>query len=101
MADTDGYYFTAAERTIINPDTEIATTEGKNAVLWYKNFKTGGKNDNEIPDDNVSMNVIYPQGDTPPQNDPAELDDRHDNHSKQLLFLSVFRESFHSTKDIC
>jgi hypothetical protein len=82
MANTDGYYFTVATKTTIDPITGIGTIDGKNAVLWYKTYKSGGKNDGETPDDIVTMNTIYPQGTAPPAQDPAILDDGFGNRSK-------------------
>jgi len=73
MANTDGYYFTVATK---RGDGPFEPTEGFNAVLWFSNFKAGGKNDNETPDLNAQMVVIYPMmKGAPVPNDPALLDD--------------------------
>jgi hypothetical protein len=82
MSYTDGYYFTVASKTTVDPVSGISTTDGNDAVLWYKNFKAGGKNDDDTPDDNVEMSPIYPFGHLPPENDPAALDDGHGRQSK-------------------
>jgi hypothetical protein len=81
---SDGYYFTVAERTTTDKNG-VGSTEGFDAVLYYKNFKAGGKNDNETPDDNVTIFVIYPQGSTPPDQDPVPLNDGQRNNSKFIL----------------
>ena len=87
MANTDGYYFTVAEKNTVDPNTGMGTSEGKNAVLWYKNFKPGGKNDGETPDDNVTMNSVYPHGQAPPDQDPVMLDDGFGNHCKHIPLI--------------
>ena len=75
MANIDGYYFTVALQTTVDPNSGISTTLGKNSVLYYKNFKAGGTNDGETPDDNIEMAPTYPHGGTPPDHDPATIDD--------------------------
>jgi hypothetical protein len=83
----DGYYFTVALKTSVDPHSGISSSEGKNAVLWYKSFKAGGTNDGETPDDTVTMAPIYPQGDLPADNDPATIDDGFRNGCKQFSFF--------------
>jgi hypothetical protein len=81
----DGYYLTIASKTTVDPQTGISSTDGRNAILWYKNFKSEGKNDGEVPDFNVEAAPIYGLGGAPPINDPATLGDDFGNDSKQYL----------------
>lgn len=83
MANTDGYYFIVAQKTTIDPNTGIGSTDGFDGVLYYKNFKAGGKNDGETPDDTVQINPIYPHAtEPPPAGDPATLTDGSEDNSK-------------------
>jgi hypothetical protein len=74
MAITDGYYFTIKEKTTIDPNTGISSTEGDYAVLYFKNFQAGGTNAG-TPDDNIHMGPIYPIPGTPPMEDPTQIRD--------------------------
>jgi hypothetical protein len=81
----DGYYFTVASRTTVDPNSGIGSAEGFDSVLWYKIYKPGG-NDGEAPDANVQMAPIYPLGGAPPQNNPATIDDGSGNGCEQPFF---------------
>ena len=57
-ANTDGYYFLIGKK-VSGDEGGIHSEEGQKIVAYYKNFKVGGKNDNETPDA-VTEAVIYP-----------------------------------------
>lgn len=65
MANIDGYYFLIGKK-ILDGQGPIHSELGKNSVAYYKNFKAGGKNDNETPDAMVDA-IIYPISKSIPQ----------------------------------
>jgi hypothetical protein len=75
MANSDGYYFTIKEKTSIDPNTGIGSTEGDYAVLYFKKFEVGGTNAGQTPDAIVPMAPIYPLGGAPPLEDPVRIKD--------------------------
>lgn len=87
---TNGYYLTIALKDTTDPSTGIGSAIGWNAILYYQNFKSGGTNDNEIPDFNLEIRQFYPLGNTPPLNDPEVLGDEFGN-SRKLSGVGIER----------
>ena len=98
MANVDGYYLVVGTKEETEPGSNppITTILGGDNAFYFTHFKAGGKNDGETPDENVTINPIFPMSPNTPAPTEVTLDDGHGNHCEQSLGVSDVNHSPHS-----
>lgn len=88
MANVDGYYLVVGtkEETIPGSNPPLSTTVGGDFAFYFSNFKAGGKNDGEAPDQNVTINPIFPISPNIPAPTEVILDDGHGGVGSPCMF---------------
>jgi hypothetical protein len=88
MANVDGYYLVVGtkEETIPGSNPPFSTTVGGDFAFYFSNFKAGGKNDGEAPDQNVTINPIFPISPNIPAPTEVILDDGHGGVGSPCMF---------------